>query len=252
MPSAAPGSVTAHLKIRVGDRPLEADVTVPRGAVSPVKLLPALQALSDAVVDRAVRDSGRGGLAISCRKGCGACCRQLVPVSEVETHHVAALLDSTPEPRRSLLVERFGEAGARLREAGLLESLRDPDGMSAPDRLELGQAYFRLGIPCPFLEDESCSIHRDRPLACREYLVTSPAAACARPTAEAVKLVPMPVKVSVALFRSGREGVSAKSRWVPLILAPEWADSHVQPGMRPAPQILEEILKNLAATAARP
>ncbi len=252
MPSVASGLLTAHLKIRVGERPLEADLTVPRGAVKPVQLLPVLQSLSDAVVARAVQDSEREGLAVSCRKGCGACCRQVVPVSEVEAHHVGALLDSTPEPRRSLLVARFREAGVRLREAGLLERLRDPQGLSGPDRLELGLAYFGLGIPCPFLEDESCSIHRDRPLACREYLVTSPAAGCARPTAEAVHLVPMPVKVSVALFRSGQGAGPGESRWVPLVLAPEWTDSHDQPGARPAPGMLEEILKNLATTSARP
>jgi hypothetical protein len=33
--------------------------------------------------------------------------------------------------------------------------------------------YFLQGVACPFLEAESCGIHPDRPLACREYLVTS-------------------------------------------------------------------------------
>ena len=41
----------------------------------------------------------------------------------------------------------------------------------------LGREYFQLGIPCPFLEEESCSIYHDRPITCREYLVTSPPAA---------------------------------------------------------------------------
>jgi Fe-S-cluster containining protein len=40
-------------------------------------------------------------------------------------------------------------------------------------------------MPCPFLEDESCSIHPDRPLVCREYLVTSPAELCAGPRRKA-------------------------------------------------------------------
>ena len=54
-----------------------------------------------------------------------------------------------------------------------------------------------MGVPCPFLEDESCSIHPERPLVCREYLVTSPAALCAGPTQEGVTPVAVP-KVSMA------------------------------------------------------
>ena len=50
---------------------------------------------------------------------------------------------------------------------------------------------------CPFLEEESCSIHPDRPLVCREYLVTSPAELCAGPTQEGVTPVAVP-KVSPA------------------------------------------------------
>lgn len=40
-------------------------------------------------------------------------------------------------------------------------------------------AYFGLDLPCPLLADGVCSIRDDRPLACREYLVTSDPAHCA-------------------------------------------------------------------------
>jgi hypothetical protein len=129
-----------------------------------------------------------------------------------------------------------------------MEKLHHKEGLAGPDRLELALAYFALGIACPFLEDEACSIHPDRPLSCREYLVTSPASECARPTAETVKRVPMPVKVSLALFHSGKEAGAREARWVPLILALEWAGSHVEPGPRPASEMLDEVLKNLART----
>ena len=75
-------------------------------------------------------------------------------------------------------------------------------------------AYFALGIPCPFLEEESCSIHPDRPLVCREYLVTSPAELCAGPTQEGVTPVPVP-KVSLA----ARGLQDEREEWFPLALS---------------------------------
>jgi hypothetical protein len=84
-----------------------------------------------------------------------------------------------------------------------------------------------LGIPCPFLEEESCSIHPDRPIPCREYLVTSPAVECARPTAETVHCVPLPMKVSRAALRLEEPGLGERVvPWVPLTLAPDWAAEH--------------------------
>jgi Fe-S-cluster containining protein len=247
-PSPPTDSLTAHVRIPVGERFLDADITVPRADVKPVRLLPVLQSFTDSVVSIAIQDSETRGLAISCRKGCGACCRQVVPISELETHQIKAVLDSIPEPRRSVVLARFRDGLERLQEAGLLEKLRHKEGLSGPERRELALGYFGLGIACPFLEDESCSIHPDRPVACREYLVTSPAAECAEPTSDTVKRVPMPVKVSLAMFRSGQPASRREPHWVPLILALEWVDSHPEPGPRPAPEILEEVLKNLART----
>ena len=113
----------------------------------------------------------RSGASISCRAGCGACCRQVVPITETEARHVRDLVEAMPEPRRQQIRERFAAGRQRLEDAGLLETFQHPTEI--PDRVAAGMEYFRLGIACPFLEDESCSIHPDRPLSCREYLVAN-------------------------------------------------------------------------------
>jgi Fe-S-cluster containining protein len=114
--------------------------------------------------------------------------------------------------------------------------------------------YFAQGIPCPFLEEESCSIHADRPTACREYLVTSPAENCSRPTPETVEMVPVPLKVWTALSRF--DEVPAGGRYicgVPLVLAPEWAESHPEePPPRPGPELLQELFEKLKESARAP
>jgi hypothetical protein len=97
------------------------------------------------------------------------------------------------------------------------------------DRLALGMEYFRLGIACPFLEEESCSIHPDRPIACREYLVTSPAANCSTLNREIVRQVPLPTRPMPAFSSLDGRTPAGAVRWVPLLLASDWADQHPEP-----------------------
>ena len=156
----------------MGDLRIAHPITVPNAAVPAAEVVPALQGLVNAVVEAAEM-----GKAISCRKGCGACCRQLVPVSRTEGERLLQVVEAMPAERRETLRARFAAAEAAIEAAGLKER----QGRS--DR-ELSTAYFAMGVPCPFLEDESCSIHPERPLVCREYLVTSPAELCAGPTQE--------------------------------------------------------------------
>jgi Fe-S-cluster containining protein len=169
-----------------------------------------------------VKDAEAGGAAISCRRGCGACCRQLVPLSEIEIESIRRLVEALPEPRRMTVIGRFEHALQRLADAGLLESLRMPERVTREEVLSLGTAYFQQGIACPFLEDDACSIHADRPLACREYLVTSPPADCAKPSPETIRCVSVPAKVSRAVRHLDTGRANPSATWIPMILALDW------------------------------
>lgn len=242
-----PGSVTAQVRLAGPDWELRTTMTVPAGPMRLGELLPLAHSFADAVVDSAVKEVEAHGEKISCKAGCGACCRQLVPIAEAEARRLGALVESLPEPRQETVRARFAAARDRLEKAGLLERLRHPDGWSDGEGRSIGQAYFREGIPCPFLEEESCSIYGDRPIGCREYLVTSPADNCARPTAETVARVKLPLKVWTAIARF--DEVPPRShfiRWVPLILAPAWAEAHPdEPASRPGPEMLREFFDHL-------
>ena len=114
----------------------------------------------------------------------------------------------------------------------------------------MGLDYFRLGLACPFLEDESCSIHEVRPIACREYLVTTPAEHCANPSAETVRCVPLPGKASEALRKTGE---AAGAPWVPLSLALDWAEGHPETlPPRPGPAWVGEFIKHLTGRDVAP
>jgi len=221
-PARAPGeTMTGRIRVTVGGDPIDVEVTVPAGPTPLADLLPVFQGLTDAVVARGVARAERNGRTVSCRAGCGACCRQLVPVSESEARALAGLVDGLPEPRRSVVRERFAAGVRRLAEAGVLDRLTRTFTAAGEPVRELGLAYFGLGVPCPFLEDESCSIHPDRPLACREYLVTSPAENCKAPSRESIAMVELPGKPSAAVMAIDR--AATPGGWVPLLLAPDWA-----------------------------
>jgi Fe-S-cluster containining protein len=238
---------SVNVRFAISGRRIELEVEAPDGPTEPAALLSLFRAVAEQVVGFAVEDAQTAGQEISCRAGCGACCRQLVPVSPTEARLLADLLESLPEPRRSVVRERFAEARTRLSEAGLLDRLEHPERFADADLAALGLDYFALGVACPFLEDESCSIYAERPIACREYLVTSPAANCARPTAETVRTVPLAGKASTALSRLDQEPDARFVPWVPLILVPTWAAGRSEgPRLRPGPELLREFFARLA------
>jgi Fe-S-cluster containining protein len=161
-----------------------------------------------------------------------------------------------PEPRRAAVLARFADAAAALERAGLSAALLDPakragksDRDSSRSDRELSLAYFAQHIACPFLEEESCSIHPDRPLVCREYLVTSPAELCAGPSQEGVTPVAVP-KVSPAArgLEESRPEVDTSGRWFPLALLMEWAKTRPRGATcRPGPEWIQRFVRRIAA-----
>jgi Fe-S-cluster containining protein len=168
---------------------LEFQVEMPDGPVNVDDLIPLFHQLSGLVAEAGERRADVAGLPISCRAGCGACCRQSVPVTEGEARYLAGLVDAMPEPRRSQVVARFEETLRTVRDCEAGRNLLDAMQAGAPTGKTLVSAYFRLGIPCPFLEDERCSIHAQRPMSCREYLVTSDPVYCAALDGEQIRRV---------------------------------------------------------------
>src|SRR5213594_974511 len=245
-------SATATIELSLSGVPIRAEITVPTGPTKPLRMIPIFHALADTIIGVAVKSVEQQGLQVSCREGCGACCRQLVPIAPVEAVRLRELINDFPEPRRSTIRARFAEARLALQRAGLLEKLRDPEGFNDDELRPMGLEYFRQGIPCPFLEREACSIYADRPVACREYLVTSPAEHCAAPSSETVHCVRLAAKVSTAVARMGPAPEGRFIRWVPLILASEWAETHQEEPSRPGPELLQELFDRLLDQGREP
>lgn len=243
----------AKFKLTAGGVTLEGEAEIPAGPVTVEEMLPVFHGIGSALVEIAVKGVEQDGRKISCKAGCGACCRQLVPLSEHEARAITQLLFSMPEPRRTEVMLRFREAIRRVEEAGLRPKIENLHMANERDeRTRAGMEYFRLGVPCPFLEEESCSIHEVRPMACREYLVTSDPVHCQDPAALKVQGVYLPGKPSQTLNAFGAGDGQARFLVVPLILAPLFAAANPAPEAQvPAPEMLKQFLTELQGRQAK-
>lgn len=125
----------------------------------------------------------RQGAEITCRAGCSACCRQLVVVSPLEAHAIAAHVDANPGLAARIAIRSAAWADGLAAHADLAAAIGAFDTQSGYVSGDEGGAlelsYWRTQLPCPFLEQDRCNIYPVRPFACREHHVTSDPALCA-------------------------------------------------------------------------
>jgi Fe-S-cluster containining protein len=244
-------TMRASFALPVGGGFLNASANLPMGQTTLTQLLPIIQNLENAIIGKVSEEAAQAGSPISCRAGCGACCRQLVPVSLFEAETLTEWMSTLSEERRAELEGRFHRALLALRDAGVIEKILDDRWMAEEQAVaELAIDYFHAGVPCPFLENESCSIHAIRPLSCREYLVTSPPALCQDPSVNQVAGVMLPLKLSRVLYSFGQQLEQDRRGWIPLVFLLAWGKSGAKPGDHfsgTGEEVLRKFLERVAA-----
>lgn len=225
------GTVEASFTLSIGEGTLRASANLPVGRTTLTQILPLVRGLEDSIMGRVAEEAVTNGTPISCRAGCGACCRQLVPVSLFEAEALSEWLRSLPAEQRQPIEARFHHALEQLRDAGIIEKILDTRWMNEEKlATQLAIDYFHAHVACPFLVDESCSIHPIRPLSCREYVVTSPPALCEDPSEHDVAGVRLPLKLSRVLYSFGQQIEQDHRGWFPLVFLLAWAGSGAEPG----------------------
>jgi Fe-S-cluster containining protein len=205
-------------------------VGVPTSFVPITAILPLMRGLGEEAQALEQRRLLEAGQTVSCRKGCAACCRMLVPISAPEAFALANVIERSEPSERTILLARLDLANQRLAKAGLLKQLvalsESPEPVTDEAIEPLNRAYYALRMPCPFLDNEVCSIYEDRPAACRELAVTSPATHCQDMTNAAIQPVPVAVRISTTLSLLWAELTGTAPRLIPLPLAVDWAANH--------------------------
>lgn len=205
-------------------------VEVPTGFVPVTAIVPLIRRFGEEAQALEVARSTDAGNTPSCRKGCAACCRMLVPLSAPEAFALRDWVRSRPTGQQDRIAARFAESKSQLLSHGIwqrLSELCDAPEQSNDDALEvMNREYYALGMPCPFLEEEVCAIYEERPAACRELLVSSPPERCDDLINNPVDPISAPILVSTVLGLLWQELMKSPTRLIPLPVALDWAKCH--------------------------
>lgn len=188
-------------------------------------------AFDDQLIRMASGADAKAGHSISCRKGCSACCNQIVPVSPAEAWMLLDLVRSFPPERRAAVLARFQAIRDRLA-AEDFGSRFQFQAASLEEMADMSSAYQALRMDCPFLEDHACSIHPGRPMICREFLATTPAEHCQTPDETLVRTVPLAVRFTECLSKVSAMVMGGEPFVIPLTLALEWAEDNREAGAK--------------------
>jgi len=226
-------------------------IDVPTGFIPITSIVTLTRRLGEEAAQLEVQQAAAAGQRISCRIGCAACCRMLVPLSAPEAFALREYIEQLPTDRRTFLLNRLCDTKDRLKREGLWDQLNDVAEASRPlpdeDLDPINQSYYALRIPCPFLENEMCSIYESRPSACRELLVTSPAELCQDLAQNPVMPLPVSMRMSSILGLVWGTLTSSPPRLIPLPMALEWAERHKEESRRtwPGASLLDQVLDSM-------
>ena len=243
-------SYNLDIQTHAGD--LRASVSVPTGLIPISDIIPLMRSIGEQAHRLVIDNTSQTGSTISCQKGCAACCRMMIPLAPPEAFALASVVDALPSTQKEPLLERFQTAQRTLREAGLEEGLQRvafaEDQVTDEELEPLNRAYYALRMPCPFLEDEVCSIYEQRPSACRELLVTSPAELCQDLIRNPVNLIPPPLRIGTVLSKLWSDCHQGPVRLIPLPYALDWANARESRNTRTwaGPELLSRALDSAA------
>ncbi|MBL8720603.1 MAG: YkgJ family cysteine cluster protein [Myxococcales bacterium] len=213
------------LSLETPDGHVRLELALPAAESTLGALAAAFLPLDDAATGLAIARSTREGQPITCREGCAHCCRQLVPLSAPEAFHLAGVVAAHGD--RAAIEARFERVRAVLDRSWIGYALRNRMAEDERRAKELALGFFSLQQACPLLVDERCSIYADRPVVCREYVVTTPVEGCTRPGIAPLRRVPLALQLSEALASVAGQRLGAElGRTVPLPLALAFADEH--------------------------
>lgn len=152
-------------------------------------IVPAARAVSDAITETTrAFVSTSNGCRIPCRKGCSACCSYLVSLSIAEVLRLQSEFLLFPADERISILRSCVDVASKLLKQNTTQLSNLGDS-------QLSEWYMELGIQCPFLSNGLCRIYEQRPLACREHIVTSPSAWCGGGGSHKPHIVQLPVSI---------------------------------------------------------
>lgn len=213
----------------------------------PVKLadlVPMAQSLSDILFESFI--SGfESTFKVTCSKGCPYCCNYFIPISPAEAFYISNKIHNMPESKRQILLKTALSVSKHIIKNN---GIKGKNNHTEPfDLQDISDWYTALKIKCPFVFNNSCSIYKQRPLACREYFVEGPAFACRPDSGLEPQIVSLPFSINKILSTISIElaGNDTSSVILPLVIP--WTDINSELGNKtwPANSVAELFINTL-------
>lgn len=195
--------------IPIFDEEVHLCITVSDSQAALADIVPLARAISDRLSSAALDILDKTSQCVSCQKGCSACCNYLVPLSISEVFQLRKEIAAAPANYGRMILQRSLDSAKKILAA---------NNQYEPDKLN--EWYAELNISCPFLQDGSCEIYEQRPLACREHLVLGTPQACKSHPEYEPEIAPAPVSILEALgqLRAELNGSNIEAVILPLAL----------------------------------
>ena len=237
-----------QLDLKILGTSFQRSITVPPGPTRLADVVPTARWLADDLSQLVVRQALAEGCEIPCVKGCAACCRAMVPLSMPEVFCLWDEMLATTSPDRQNLLRAMIAADTKIRQLPppqYTSRCRDPQYLH-----ELGRWYRELDVDCPFLLGPTCICYTKRPVACRQYFVTSSPQHCGTGSSEGRRLA-MPLSMVQALCQLASELMGMEPTAVLLPLAPAWAVHNISLADKawPAEEVFGHFVKILQTTS---
>jgi len=232
--------------ISVTDRILHCSIRMVSRPVPLSELVPMACQLSQLIIDASSRRIEESDGRIACRKGCAACCSYLIPISPAEAYHLRDEIFKMPQLEQRTLFRSCQHTTRQLVDHRIPDALFSPT-QEHEERLDILSDWYRdMKLPCPFLVNHTCCIYDFRPLACREYFVTSHPSLCRPESTEKATRVPMPLRIAEVLAETCRILEDGESS-ILLPLLPSFLQDNSQRSwaLYPAEQVVSTFLETL-------
>ena len=216
-------------------------------------IVPLARTISTKIALAFLDTLSKKGQFVTCHKRCSTCCSYMIPLSIPEVFRLREELLAMPSDKSSRILKSCTIAAKRtLEKIPRYINTDKPTENNSASMDQLSKWYAGLKMDCPFLSEGLCSVYEQRPLACREHIITGSNFFCQPDNGGEPNVVPMPVSVLEVLGRWTAELENSDIQAVMLPLALPWSQNNLSYAERtwPAKMMVErfiEILKDAAA-----
>jgi len=248
------GAEIISFELDVAGKTVDFRIDVAAKQATLAAIVPLARTISTKLALTVLDSLSKNGQFVPCRKGCSTCCNYLIPLSIPEVFRLREELLAMPADYSSQILQSCVDTAERILDNKPPTFSLKTSSKSARSQIgRISRWYGGLKLACLFLSDRLCTLYEQRPIACREHIVTGSPVSCKTGQRGEPNVVPMPVSILEALGQLTADLEQSDIEAVMLPLAFAWAQDNLQRAERvwPAVTVVKRFVEILKETAAK-